>query len=207
MTQHHVDDYERRFSALADVANRLETYLTDTLRQLKRVDRVSARAKSPSSYIDKASKKDEEGKLKYTDPRNQIMDQIGARVTVFYIKDVSNVRREIDKYFRSIESEHKAPSLDSEFGYFGVHMILKTPEDVVPDEYIDSVPEFFELQIKTLFQHAWSEAHHDLGYKSLRALTSDERRKIAFTAAQAWGADTMFDELAVSLTTDGGTPQ
>ena len=55
---------------------------------------------------------------------------------------------------------------------------------------------FFELQIKTLFQNAWSEANHDLGYKPERELSKDEKRKIAFTSAQAWGADMIFDELS-----------
>jgi putative GTP pyrophosphokinase len=62
----------------------------------------------------------------------------------------------------------------------------------------DTIPDFFELQIKTLFQHAWSEAHHDLGYKQepgSTPLTSEEKRKLAYTSAQAWGADHMFDEL------------
>jgi putative GTP pyrophosphokinase len=54
---------------------------------------------------------------------------------------------------------------------------------------------FFELQIKTLFQHAWSEAEHDLGYKPATVLSSDQKRRLAFTAAQAWGADQIFDEL------------
>jgi hypothetical protein len=49
------------------------------------------------------------------------------------------------------------------------------------------VPEFFELQIMTLFQHAWSEANHDIGYKpgSVRLDLGAERR-LAFTSAQAW---------------------
>ena len=29
----------------------------------------------------------------------------------------------------------------------------------------ERTPRFFELQVKTLFQHAWSEASHDIAYK------------------------------------------
>ena len=58
------------------------------------------------------------------------------------------------------------------------------------------VPKFFELQIKTLFQHAWSEAEHDIGYKEgQKPLDLDQKRRLAFTSAQAWGADRVFDEL------------
>lgn len=101
------------------------------------------------------------------------------------------------KYFRSIEDRKVVPELDSVFGYFGHHMILRIPGDVIGSGMpkVD-LPEFFELQIKTLFQHAWSEAEHDLGYKpGENPLSSDQKRKIAFTSAQAWGADIIVDEL------------
>ena len=75
--------------------------------------------------------------------------------------------------------------------------MLLIPSDVV-DPKIDKklVPEFFELQVKTLFQHAWSEANHDLGYKfGAVPLDSDAQRRLAITSAQTWGADRIFDEL------------
>jgi putative GTP pyrophosphokinase len=46
--------------------------------------------------------------------------------------------------------------------------------------------------------HVWSEANHDLGYKQIAdaaPLPPDATRRLAFTAAQAWGADRIFDEL------------
>ena len=60
-------------------------------------------------------------------------------------------------------------------------------------------PTFFELQIKTLFEHSWAEANHDLAYKPHSELNLVQKRKIAFTAAQAWGADKIFDELSQEL--------
>ena len=55
------------------------------------------------------------------------------------------------------------------------------------------MPKFFELQIKTLFQHAWSEAEHDLGYKEDKHLNLDQKRRLAFTSAQAWGGPLFED--------------
>ena len=58
----------------------------------------------------------------------------------------------------------RIPESEWEFGYFGRHYVLVLPSDVKGDA-IDrtKLPDYFELQVKTLFQHAWSEA--DLGYK------------------------------------------
>ena len=103
----------------------------------------------------------------------------------------------IQKYYRPIESKDVIPESEWEFGYFGRHYVLLVPSDVVAVS-IDKalMPQFFELQVKTLFQHAWSEANHDLGYKpGATPLSSDAKRRLAFTSAQAWGADHIFDEL------------
>lgn len=199
-------EYEGRYPILNNVAQRLEAYIESQLGHLTRIDRVSARAKSLDRFLDKANKCDEKGNRKYVNPLFEIQDQIGARITVHYLSDVIIVKSEVEKYFKFIEMQNKAPVSEAEFGYFGLHYIVGVPNEVIPEEYEDDVPEFFELQIKTLFQHAWSEAHHDLGYKSLRDLTSDEHRKVAFTAAQAWGADTIFEELAKSLVFNDNEP-
>jgi putative GTP pyrophosphokinase len=185
----------RREAMLLPLAARLEAHLKGLFDTYPRIDRISVRAKSVERFIAKAEKQTE-GRPKYSDPLNQIQDQLGARIVSFYKSDVDKLTEEIKKYFRYIESRQIVPDSEREFGYEGRHFILFIPRDVFDDTVKeDESVSFFELQIKTLFQHAWSEAEHDLGYKPTGELTSDQKRRLAFTAAQAWGADQMFDEL------------
>jgi ppGpp synthetase/RelA/SpoT-type nucleotidyltranferase len=185
----------RQVTMLLPLAAHLEAYLKGLFDSYPRIDRIAVRAKSVDRFVAKAEKQTE-GKPKYDDPLNQIQDQLGARIVTFYKSDVDYLAEEIKKYFRYIESRQIVPDSEREFGYEGRHFILFIPRDVFDDTVReDESISFFELQIKTLFQHAWSEAEHDLGYKPTGELSSDQKRRLAFTAAQAWGADQIFDEL------------
>jgi putative GTP pyrophosphokinase len=190
------DVYEqRRTQMLAVLATRLEAHLRAVLDGCERIDRISVRAKSVERFVAKAEK-EIDGKRRYDDPLTQIQDQLGARIVTFYKCDVDRLTTEVLRYFRHIESVQIVPDSESEFGYEGRHFILFLPRDIFDDEVKEEESiTFFELQIKTLFQHAWSEAEHDLGYKPTTILTSDQKKRLAFTAAQAWGADQIFDDL------------
>ena len=191
------EQYRARYPRLVRAAAAIKQQLREYLDGTPHVDRVTARAKSIERFVAKAGKI-ENGSLRYSDPLSQIQDQVGARIIGFYLSDVESISAVIERYYRPIESKSLVPDSEWSFGYFGKHFILLTPTDVIEDEAGDDpVPEFFELQVKTLFQHAWSEAEHDLGYKpGTNPLTSDEQRQLAFTAAQAWGADRLFEELS-----------
>lgn len=192
------ETYTARFTtALEPLAIRLQAYLEQLVRSFPRVDRVSARPKTVKSFLRKAAKQDDEGALQYPEPMSEIQDQIAARITTFYLRDVTSVQQIVEGYFGPIEKCRKEPESHSEFGYEGFHYILFLPDDIFSAELLlGEAPKVFELQIKTLFQHAWSEAAHDLLYKPTLKLTRDQYRRGAFTAAQAWGADRIFDELA-----------
>lgn len=187
------DRYE---NSLKPTANALCEYFADLLKQEPRIDRVTARAKDPASFLKKARVLTD-GKPKYSEPLAQIRDQIGARIITSYRADVDRLDGIIKSYFKTIEFRDRIPESEWEFGYFGRHYVLVLPSDVKGNSIDKStLPDFFELQVKTLFQHAWSEAEHDLGYKpGSMPLSADEKRKLAYTSAQAWGADHMFDEL------------
>lgn len=184
---------ERRTKSLVYLAEKLEKYFNDIFKDIKHIDRISARAKDVDSFV-KKSQRMKGGKIQYKDPLNEIQDQLGARIIIFYLDDLNEIENNVEKYFGSIEKTRKEPDDTSKFGYFGCHYVLIIPRDVLP-EPLEGIPEVFELQIKTLFQHAWSEANHNLGYKPEQELSNNEKRKIAFTAAQAWGADKIFSEL------------
>lgn len=181
-------------ATLEPAAKRLEGFLQTCLADVSRIDRISVRVKSVERFLKKASKKGEDGNLKYDDPLSQIQDQIGARIVCFYLQDVEQVSAAISENFNNIENRLIQPDEHSKFGYFGKHFILHLPDDVIDDDN-KPAPPVFELQIKTLFQHAWSEAEHDLAYKPIGEISPEVHRKIAFTAAQAWGADMIFEDL------------
>ncbi len=194
-------EYKARHAAmLTPLARKLQAHIRELLAQMPRIDRVSARAKSPERFIGKAMKVTSAGARKYEHPFEQIQDLVGARVIVFYKQDVKAVSEMLNRYFRRIESKDLVPDSVDQFGYVGRHFIMAIPEDVVDDDADRAkTPEFFELQVKTLFQHAWSEAEHDLAYKPSEAPSPHQRRQIAFTAAQAWGADEIFEQLHTEL--------
>jgi ppGpp synthetase/RelA/SpoT-type nucleotidyltranferase len=195
-------EYRRRHeTVLKPLASAVSTHIADCVKGQPRVDRVTARAKDVASFIKKANKV-EDGAPKYSEPLSQIQDQIGARIITFYLSDVEALDGVVMKYFTAIESKLHVPDREWEFGYFGKHYVLVIPSDVIDESWDKAlVPRFFELQIKTLFQHAWSEAEHDIGYKETgKSLDLEQKRRLAFTSAQAWGADMVFNELFAKIT-------
>lgn len=196
-----LDDYTRyRHECLEPVAATLCWVISDHLRDLPAIDRVTARAKDPISFVKKAERVDDTGHRKYRAPLTEIQDQVGVRVVVFYLANVEQIRGRVLSYLRPIEHRTVVPEYDWEFGYFSEHHVLAMPSDAVPRGLaVENAPQFFELQIKTVFQHAWSEAEHDLGYKAPAPPNSDQQRRLAYAAAQAWGADRLFDELRSEL--------
>jgi putative GTP pyrophosphokinase len=194
------DVYQERFQmALTPIAPLLEGMVAEFFRGVPRIDKITVRPKSPDSFLLKAVKV-ENDRPKYDDPINQVQDQIGARIVCYFNDDVEPLAAAAAKYFRPIEIKNHIPETENAFGYIGKHFIFLMPTDFnVEIPRPDLLPPVFEFQIKTLYQHAWAQADHDIAYKAKQELTPEQKRRIAFTAAQSWGADIIFNELLNDL--------
>ena len=185
---------ERLVSFLEPAAKSIEDFLEDILGDHDAVCSVNARPKAIESFLEKADR-EYEGEPRYSDPLNQIQDQLGALITTRFLSDVDVVESIVNDSFRHIEQKAIQPDSEYEFGYVGRHFILFIPSDVWSPLTEAPPIRFFELQIKTLFQYAWSETNHNIGYKQMAGLDLQERKLTAYVAAQAWGADRAVDEL------------
>ena len=180
---------------LKNIATSLLENLSELFSKGEHIDRIVTRVKSRQSFIDKASKVISD-KPKYLDPFQEIQDIVGARIVVFYKSDIEPISKIAEKAFNPVERHQLIPEDENEFGYEGLHYVLFLPPHIAGQyRSISNIPTFFELQIKTLYQHAWAQAEHGLGYKVGVPIDRETKRKLAFVAAQSWGADEILDKL------------
>ena len=144
---------------------------------------ITARVKSYGSLADKLGRKDSSGSDKYPEGIKHIDDLIGVRVILFVESDIPKAVEALSRKFEVIEDEDKTQDHKDRgvIGYMSRHLVLRVPEDGPPAGCAPHVGHRFEVQIRTVLQHAWAEFEHDVRYKGRRDLPTTVDR--AFTAA------------------------
>ncbi|MCP1386687.1 GTP pyrophosphokinase family protein [Corynebacterium sp. TA-R-1] len=160
-------------------------------------DRVDVRVKTWPSLKAKARKLTADGAPMYPDPWNDIRDIIGARVTVLHSTEIPAVQRLLADQFDVLRSVDKAEEtrIAGGFGYGSHHLVLRvTDKSEGLELYAGTV---FEMQLRTVLQHAWAEFEHDIRYKRSGG-SLDPRVDRAFTLAAGLIelADQQFDQIA-----------
>ena len=186
--------YELRRPVLKQVAGRLEVELQDHFDGRPHIDRISFRVKGVDSFVDKAER---EIKLPYDHPLAEIEDQIAGRILVLFTDDVADTVAHLNQLLTPVEHDHKRPTRYNEFDYESVHGVYTFPPPYLApgwDEHED-MPQTFEMQVRTLFQHAYAEPQHDLGYKPDMPIDDDIRRELAWIAAGCWGGDQALERV------------
>lgn len=155
---------------------------------------VSGRRKDKKSFCDKAMKE------KYDKPTEQIKDLAGIRIIAYFNSDVKKICKIIEEEF-DIDyknSINKTEALGTDkVGYMSVHYIAKFKENrCILIEYSRYKDLDFEIQVRTLLQHAWAEIEHDRNYKFSGVLPSQIKRKFSLVAGMLEIADIQFDEIS-----------
>ena len=132
-----------------------------------------------------------------------ITDLVGIRVITFYIDDVDKVASILERLFEidwenSID-KRKVLEIDS-FGYLSLHYICRIPESSYSNPDHPEVNKIrFEVQMRTLLQHAWANMNHDTGYKSGVEIPNIYRRTMSRLAGMLEVVDDEFSRIRREL--------
>lgn len=195
--------YEERLPILHELAANLERETRRQLDGMPHIDRISFRAKEVESFLDKVLERRIDPP--YEEPLIEVEDQVGGRILVFFVSDVAPAREQAERLFTPVEAVLRRPESYNVFDYESFHAIYGIPPPIKPADWgeRDDLPRTFELQIRTLFQHAYAEPQHDLAYKPETPPSEDIRRELAWVAASSWGADQALERVRVELAEEG----
>jgi ppGpp synthetase/RelA/SpoT-type nucleotidyltranferase len=154
-------EYEGRLSDLENMKDRIVISLRQSIDHKKiPFDAVKGRIKEFDSFMEKIRRKD------LQNPFQEINDIVGIRVICLYRDDIEKIKNVVRDTFEVISDDDKTDSKESDrFGYSGSHIIAR-----LGNKQNASLPQSlrdlrFEIQIRTIAQHAWASISHHLFYK------------------------------------------
>jgi ppGpp synthetase/RelA/SpoT-type nucleotidyltranferase len=130
---------------------------------------------------------------------SELSDLIGVRVIVLFARDIEHVGTAIAETLQVLEADDKSRrhSVD-QFGYTSIHYDVAVPREwaVVPS--IRAFDRFCaEIQVRTLAQHMWAAASHELQYKVEQSVPDEVRRSIHRIASLLETVDAEYERLLV----------
>lgn len=190
--------YDEKKLRFEDFKRMLESLINDLLKDNEiQSHQITGRVKDRISLAKKIDKK--HGKYKKI---LEITDIIGIRIITYLESQVDLVAEIVEKEF-SIDRENsidKRKLKADQFGYRSLHYVAELPRNRTElSEYKRFKNLKFEIQIRSILQHAWAEIEHDLGYKGITSFPDDYKRSFNRLSALLETADIEFDRLKNEL--------
>jgi ppGpp synthetase/RelA/SpoT-type nucleotidyltranferase len=193
-----LEQYEARLPRL----NRASDAIGHAIRARLRDDglnhhTVQSRVKDPVSVRGKLDRLTADGRFKYEHGLEQLDDLIGVRVIMFLEPDIADVATALKGQFNCREDDDKTSSQrrNGQIGYAGRHLILEVPAENVPVGCQAYIGERFEVQIRTVLQHAWAAFEHDIRYKGLAESNAEVDRAFTMASTLIELADAQFSAI------------
>lgn len=155
---------------------------------------IEGRVKTKLSYLEKIRRKG------YSDPPKQMTDACGVRVITYFPSQVEQISAFLRTIFQIDEKNSNDRISDlgsSRVGYQSIHLVCKLGKDrkKLP-EYQEISDISFEIQIRTILQHAWAELAHDGSYKFSGSLPIKLQRTLNLQAGALELIDDQLDQIS-----------
>src|SRR6185437_9274755 len=192
------EDYEKWYQENHPFYTQLSNKVEAIIKELLGINNINyhdirSRTKSIESFVSKLKPN-----INY-DPKD-MQDLSGIRIIAYFPSDVNKIGDIIEKCFTidKKRSSDKATLLGtSRVGYHSVHYVARLTEERT------TLPEFtkfknlhFEIQVRTILQHAWAEIEHDRSYKFSGILPSNLERRLMLVSGLLEVADNEFNSIA-----------
>jgi putative GTP pyrophosphokinase len=198
MQQAILDRWRQEYLDLQPVAVRFSDVLAAELQQLLR--RKCVPLATPIEHRVKSWLSIEEKLARYAFTEaslSKLYDLVGLRLILLFKKDIEIACELIDSAFEVTYRSDRAEELSYQtFGYQSIHYVVRPPKSWL------SVPTFApfsvlqaEIQVRTLSQHMWAAASHELQYKQEESVPLTLRRSIHRVSALLEIVDLEFDRI------------
>lgn len=194
-----LSEYERDKDLYASLTQKATGLINELIEEERiQIHSISSRFKDKDSLRRKIVHS--EGKYSKL---SDITDISGIRIITYFEDDVNKVAKIIEKEFKidKDNSVDKRVLLDPDrFGYLSLHYIcVFSASRLKLTEYRRLRGCQFEVQIRSILQHAWAEIEHDLGYKTKLSVPKEIRRRFSRLAGLLEIADSEFAQLRDTL--------
>lgn len=152
------------------------SFIKSTITECEILPEISFRTKELLSIVKKIKKKLREKEYSY----DHLNDKLGIRIICTFTDEMTLIDDFLHKYFDIKKVERKREALDfDKLDYISNHYdaCIKTGvKEFKKSKHLEHL--IFEIQVRTLNQHAWSNTAHILSYKQEAEISPTLKRKI-----------------------------
>lgn len=183
-------EYDARIDALSALCDRVGEQLGAVLAPHQPLmHSITRRVKSRESLKEKLSRPD-----KIYRRLEDVTDLVGVRIVTYFDDATFEIAAAIERalHVHLGDSRDKRRQLSADqFGYRSLHYVCSLAGEQRSKDGVEAGVRF-EIQIRTILQHAWAEIEHDLGYKSAASVPVAIRRRFSRLAGLLELADEEF---------------
>lgn len=164
---------EPKFKELGGLVS---TFLKSTITECEILPEISYRPKDLLSIVKKIKKKLREKEYSYS----HLNDKLGVRIICTFQGEMETIDTYLHKYFDIKKVERKKDTLDVKtLDYISNHYDACIKPSIKQfSKHIHLQDLVFEIQVRTLNQHAWANTAHSLSYKQEADIPSSLMRKV-----------------------------